>query len=64
MSTDDAAQCEWKILEKIHQILREERANGVPNEEPVIRFHHPDDLKVTLLVLLTESSMRKCWNSP
>lgn len=42
MSTNN----EWKILEKIHEILREEGANDVPNEEPVIRFHHPEDLKV------------------
>lgn len=37
---------EWKILEKVHQILSEEGANSVPNSELVIRFHHPDELKV------------------
>lgn len=51
---------DWDILSSVHEILVEQNVLQTPENEPVIRFEHPDDLKVILLRPTTHSFAKKC----
>lgn len=37
---------EWEILAKVYSLLKDENVIDTPATEPIVRFEHPEKLKV------------------
>lgn len=51
---------EWSLLSKIPAILEEQHFVRVPDNEPVVRFEFPEDLKVSVLRELARCVLPVC----
>lgn len=38
---------EWDILSKVYSLLKDENVLDTPATEPIVRFEHPENLKVS-----------------
>lgn len=46
-SNGDVQAADWEFLNEIYAILKEGGVLNTPQSEPIVRFRHPDELKVS-----------------
>lgn len=42
---------EWELLQDVYQMLCDGKVLNTPNNEPIVRFKHPEELLVCYLFL-------------
>lgn len=47
---------EWDILSKVYSLLKDENVLDTPATEPIVRFEHPEKLKVSNLVKIISNT--------
>lgn len=45
--TESRPENEWQILNDVYTMLIDGKVLNTPNDEPIVRFKHPEELRVS-----------------
>lgn len=55
--TESLPENEWEILKDVYNMLIDGKVLNTPNDEPIVRFKHPEELRVS------RDNTNRCFNS-